>query len=770
MLRKQNFRAWAVFAVTASLFTMTGQLCIPGRGPSLAITATPLTGATPLTVTLTATATRGAEPYTFAWTAEPASAATFADAAAANTTATVTADAVLTCTVTDANSRTDTDSETINVTAPPLAVEIVGSATAEAGDTVALTALVSNGTAIAYNWSIQDLGDAGTVAFDPDDAQVTNATFTADALGTFTIRVGVADAGGATANDTIEIVVSAATSFELTTGTDVLTGTAGNDIFTAGIGTIQVDDVVNGAGGADVLNAEIAANVPAANFINIGTVNFTVVGTADRTVDATNFVGTTAYSAAGTAGLTINVVEAGADNAVSLAAGYADAFALVPAGAPTSVALTLNGTADGAVFEYDGTGGANVLDTMTVAVTADSVIGPATAAIFAAAAGDIVIPADEAITITGAGGLTIMDVTAALMTDPIDASGLTGDFVISVDASGGAQTFDFSDGAGQQALGVDQVTLQEGSTNALDVTFDDADNNVVIEVALAEGETAGAITADYDGGDADDALTINLAGDGDGCGAINVGGGGADLGVDTLTINSGGTTANTTGAITMTDQAFVTETIVITGDQDLTTTLLAAGPSVVVNASALTGDLDITGANGADQITGGAGDDTIAGGTGNDQLVGGAGADELSGGAGVDQVTGGDGVDTFVLDTIVLNANRELIQDFVAGADGDILHFDIATFTDYDGGDVTIVDAASVGDDAGADNEVVVDTAANIAGIDTSGGNGSNPIAIASDTGDIYYDANGDFSDAVVIGNITAAEVAELVADNFLFE
>ncbi len=300
---------------------------------------------------------------------------------------------------------------------------------------------------------------------DPDDAQVTNAAFSNDALGTFTIRVGVVDAEGNTASDTIDIVVSALSSFDLTTGIDVLTGTIGDDIFTAGIGTIQADDVVNGNGGADVLNATIAANVPAANFINIGTMNFTTIGTADRIVDATNFVGTTAYSAAGTGGLTVNAVEAGADNAVSLAAGYADRFVLVPAGAPTSLALTLNGTAEGAAFEYDGGAGANVLDTMTVDVTADSVIEPASGvSIFGTVVADIVIPADEAITITGAGGLLIDFVTAAVMDDPIDASGLTGTFAVNVDTSAGAEILDFSEGAAQQALGIDQVGLQAGTS------------------------------------------------------------------------------------------------------------------------------------------------------------------------------------------------------------------------------------------------------------------------------------------------------------------
>jgi Ca2+-binding RTX toxin-like protein len=666
----RNFRAWAALAVAAALFATSGAICIPKpKVLTVTATATPTSGVNSVDVTLTATAENGTEPYTFAWTASPATTITDEDPANGDASATVTATTVFTCTVTDADGTTDTADVTVTVTYA-IAVQITGAETAEGGDTLPLTALATNGTAVAHNWSIVSLGDAGTVVLDPDDAQVTNATFSNDALGTFTIRVGVLDAEGNTASDTIDIVVSALTSFELTTfDGDVLEGTAGDDTFTAGINTIQANDVVNGAGGNDVLDAEIAANPGAANFINVATMNFTTVGTADKIVDATNFVGTTAYGAAGTAGLTINNAEAGADYAISLAAGFADKFKLVPADDIGSVALTLDGTADGAAFEYDGTAGANVLDTLTVEATADSVIDAASAtSIFGTAAGDIVLdPAGSALAITGAGGLTIQNVAGAGNMDVLlDASGLTGDFGIGITFPAGGG-FDFSTGGPQQALGIDQVILEPTTVGAVAFIFDDADNNVTIQVALDTGETAGTITASYDGGDTDEALTIDLAGDGNGCGVINVSGGGPNLGVDALTINSGGTTANTiTGGIVMSDQAFVTETITITGDQNLNAGTLLAGVSVTVSASALTGNLTIVGNAGVpNQIAGGQGNDTITGGAnpdilagdagndtldglpGNDQINGGDGDDSITGGAGDDAMTGGAGADTF---------------------------------------------------------------------------------------------------------------------------
>lgn len=668
-MSNRNLRAWAALAVGAALFATSGAICIPRPTPTVltvTATATPTSGVNSVDVTLTASAVNGTEPYTFAWTASPATTITGADTA--NASATVTATTVFTCTVTDADGNTDSADVTVTVTYA-IAVQITGAETAEGGDTLPLTALATNGTAVAYNWSIVTLGDAGTVVLDPDDAQVTNATFSNDALGTFTIRVGVLDAEGNTASDTIDVVVSALTSFDLTTlDGDVLEGTTGDDTFTASIGTIQANDVVNGGGGNDVLDAEIAANPGAANFINVATMNFETLGTADKVVDAINFVGTTAYSAAGTAGLTINNAEAGADYAISLAAGFADKFKLVPADDIASVALTLNGTADGAAFEYDGTAGANVLDTLTVEATADSVIDAASVtSIFGTAAGDIVLdPAGSAVAITGAGGLTIQNVAGAGNMDVLlDASGLTGDFGIGITFPAGGG-FDFSTGAAQQALGIDQVILEPTTIGAVTFTFDDADNNVTIQVALDTGETAGAITASYDGGDTDEALTIDLAGDGNGCGSIDVSGGSPNLGVDALTINSGGTTANTiTGGIRMSDQAFVTETITITGDQNLNAGTLLGGISVTVSASALTGNLtivgdavpnQIAGGQGADNITGGpasdllsgdVGNDTLDGLAGNDQLNGGDGDDTITGGLGDDDLTGGAGADTF---------------------------------------------------------------------------------------------------------------------------
>ena len=78
------------------------------------------------------------------------------------------------------------------------------------------------------------------------------------------------------------------------------------------------------------------------------------------------------------------------------------------------------------------------------------------------------------------------------------------------------------------------------------------------------------------------------------------------------------------------------------------------------------------------------------------------------------------------------------------------------------------MNVAGATDTATNTNELIVDTAANIIARDTSAGNASNQLAIASDTGAIYYDADGDYSNAVVIGQISASEVSSIASGNIV--
>ncbi len=103
----------------------------------------------------------------------------------------------------------------------------------------------------------------------------------------------------------------------------------------------------------------------------------------------------------------------------------------------------------------------------------------------------------------------------------------------------------------------------------------------------------------------------------------------------------------TAGVNTVADIAnSANSTITVTGDTNLTVTG-AYDNQATFNASALTGNLSVTGSAGNDTITGGTGNDTMVGGAGNDTIVGGAGNDAINGSAGNDTMTGGAGVDAF---------------------------------------------------------------------------------------------------------------------------
>jgi Ca2+-binding RTX toxin-like protein len=91
-----------------------------------------------------------------------------------------------------------------------------------------------------------------------------------------------------------------------------------------------------------------------------------------------------------------------------------------------------------------------------------------------------------------------------------------------------------------------------------------------------------------------------------------------------------------------------------------------------------TSSFALTGTGNADVITGSDAADTLTGGGGTDTISGGLGADTIDGGAGVDTLTGGGGSDNFVIDTAGATANRFTVTDFVAGAGGDVLQFNVA--------------------------------------------------------------------------------------------
>jgi len=135
-------------------------------------------------------------------------------------------------------------------------------------------------------------------------------------------------------------------------------------------------------------------------------------------------------------------------------------------------------------------------------------------------------------------------------------------------------------------------------------------------------------------------------------------------------------TASTIGTLTVTNLGMTK--VVVTGDQNLTVTTLTDGTSTgvtlkTIDASALTGNLSVTGAhNTASQagnsITGGSGNDALTGGAGNDVIIGGAGNDTVTANAGDDSITAGDGDDT-----VNIAGNFDGLDTLDGGAGTDIL-------------------------------------------------------------------------------------------------
>ena len=168
-----------------------------------------------------------------------------------------------------------------------------------------------------------------------------------------------------------------------------------------------------------------------------------------------------------------------------------------------------------------------------------------------------------------------------------------------------------------------------------------------------------------------------------------------------------------------------------------------------INASAYSNGIYIEGLDGNDTLTGGTGADSIMGGTGADSIIGGTGDDILIGGNGVDTLTGGGGADTFAFDGVTINANRNIITDFTTGGGGDILRFNNATFGVTAGAAAVI----STNGSSNTANTIFYNTAAIIATYNQT----NVRLGIATDTGDIYYDVDGDFIDgSVIIGSIGA--------------
>ena len=187
--------------------------------------------------------------------------------------------------------------------------------------------------------------------------------------------------------------------------------------------------------------------------------------------------------------------------------------------------------------------------------------------------------------------------------------------------------------------------------------------------------------------------------------------------VFTLTQSASNTVFNTGTALLGTDTYRNMEGVIGTGFND---TLNGSSLNDILRGGA--GDDTINGNDGADTLRGDAGNDIINGGIGNDTIIGGTGADTLTGGAGADM---------FVF-TAPLN-NVDSITDFDGNVDQ--IHLDDAAFSAFG----PTIDAGEF--------------VANSGGV---AGDANDFLLYDTDTGDLYYDADGNGVGArVLIANIT---------------
>ena len=262
------------------------------------------------------------------------------------------------------------------------------------------------------------------------------------------------------------------------------------------------------------------------------------------------------------------------------------------------------------------------------------------------------------------------------------------------------------------------TTLQLGTSGAafgVDVANASSTLNTVQTIAAVVGANSFDRLTDT----STDALAITNATSGVGAASTMT----AFTALDEETITISGTNLNNDLTITtMTVADLASLAITGAGDVIITNAIAGAANLATVDASAASGAVTVNAANSgkaltmtantssvapvnftggafADSITGSGGVDALVGGAGADTINAGAGADAVTAGAGADSVTGGSGADTYnqaagdslaatatgfqgvnftAGDTITFGNGVDVINDFAAGASGDVLN--IGTF------------------------------------------------------------------------------------------
>lgn len=527
-------------------------------------------------------------------------------------------------------------------------------------------------------------------------------------------------------------------------------GGAGADRITTD-GTTEINSTfINGNKDEDIITLQTATSSTisggaSADYIDAQQLNTSIIN-GNKSTDTINVFGSTTSTIRGGAG----------DDTTTLSGSYTTSQVHGDNDADT-ININNNVTLDSSTI--NGNAGADTINVNAITRFASSNI-------FGGSGADNINAATSAVGISAGGDAGTDQITASANADTVAGN----DGADTINGGAGADTltgeagddFFVFDAAGQVAAGetINGGNRAETLGDLINVTTAGQDftnlgvtNLMVTNSSIERLRIDGAISATFDAG--------QLTGQ-----AFNVNDNGA--GNVTLDINNAlaGTYdfTNLTFTATGAGSAFVDATDII--DIDVT-----AGVQTIITGTTYADSIDgntaadtIDGGNGADTITGAGGLDSFTGGAGADSITGGGTRDTMSGGTGADNLRGGAGSDLFDATDSTTAGNAVTIRDFAAGGGADEIALNN---TSTAGGFTACAALVNVAGIAGVTvDDVVADTAANLGVNAVSVGNQSARLtaggfAIATDTGALYYDADGDFRTGVVaIGTNTVASGA----------
>jgi S-layer protein len=426
-------------------------------------------------------------------------------------------------------------------------------------------------------------------------------------------------------------------AFVLTTGVDTLTGTSGNDTFTAGdIAGAAVwttgDSINGGAGTGDVFNviSNAAITSPtAATVTNVETANL-VSGTTGTSIDTSGWTGLTALNVSATKAIT---ATAAATTAVSVT------------GSAATGTVTVNGGSTVAVTSTDANGGtisvgATTASAGTVTVTSTGVAAGGTTGNNITVKGGTTVDITQIggnavnttntsgiVNVTGTAATTAVTVTATkVQTASATKAGQVANSVNIADVNNGSAT---AAGTITSATVSNFTTLSFGGNALTTLSVTGGSGNIIIDnsgLTTATNKTLGLTINGQTGGTLDDAdiyTTLNITGSGAAATLANITFGAATA------LNVGGTTAVTATSI---------------AGLGALTSVTSTNTAGLKLGSAIGNSVTFTGGAGNDAVTIGSTTKAITTGAGDDVVTTTTAAVGTGG-----SVAGGDGSDTIVM-------------------------------------------------------------------------------------------------------------------------